>query len=120
MNIHSPKVLGRQRLRKNMNRLLTGSCITEVQTVKNLPAMWETRRVGKIPWRKEWLPTPVSLPGQCYSFLLSLQLSHVCFISELVSCSDQLHRIQGAGEGVRVCVRACTHTHTHTVHHKIV
>ena len=37
------------------------------QMVKNLPAM---RRPGldpwgrKIPWRKEWLPTPVFLPGE--------------------------------------------------------
>ena len=31
------------------------------QTVKNLPVMQETL-VGKIPWRKEWLPTPVFLP----------------------------------------------------------
>ena len=28
------------------------------QMVKNLPAMQETR-VGKIPWRREWLPTAV-------------------------------------------------------------
>ena len=37
------------------------------QMVKNLPAMWETRvqSLGqKIPWRKEWLPTPVFLPGE--------------------------------------------------------
>ena len=37
--------------------------------VKNLPVMQETRRgfdpwVGKIPWRREWLPTPVFLPGE--------------------------------------------------------
>jgi len=25
--------------------------------------MWETW-VGKIPWRREWLPTPVFLPGE--------------------------------------------------------
>ena len=37
------------------------------QLVKNLPAM---RRpgfdpwAGKIPWRREWLPTPVFLPGE--------------------------------------------------------
>ena len=35
--------------------------------VKDLPAMQETRgfdpRVGKIPWRREWQPTPVFLPG---------------------------------------------------------
>ena len=32
------------------------------QAGKNLPAMQETRTsslVGKIPWRREWLPTPV-------------------------------------------------------------
>ena len=31
------------------------------QTVKNPPAMWETW-VGKIPWRREWLLTPVFWP----------------------------------------------------------
>ena len=31
------------------------------QLVKNLPAMWETW-VGKIPWRRERLPTPVFWP----------------------------------------------------------
>ena len=37
------------------------------QMVKNLPAMQETQfhpRVGKIPWRRERLPTPVFLPGE--------------------------------------------------------
>ena len=33
------------------------------QLVKNLPAMRETW-VGKIPWRREWLPTPVFWPGE--------------------------------------------------------
>ena len=33
------------------------------QTVKNLPAMWETW-LGKIPWRSKWLPTPVFWPGE--------------------------------------------------------
>ena len=35
--------------------------------VKNLPAMWETQvrfLVRKIPWRKEWQPIPVFLPGE--------------------------------------------------------
>jgi len=36
-----------------------------VQTVKNLPAMWETW-VGKIPWRRAWQPTPVFLPGESH------------------------------------------------------
>ena len=41
-----------------------------VQMVKNLSAMQRHRRcgfnpwVGKIPWRREWQPTPVFLPGQ--------------------------------------------------------
>ena len=34
--------------------------------VKSLPAMWETQvqslGVRKIPWRRKWQPTPVSLP----------------------------------------------------------
>ena len=38
------------------------------QTVKNLAAMQETRvrtlGITKIPWRREWLPTPVFLPGE--------------------------------------------------------
>ena len=32
------------------------------QMVKTLPSMQETW-VGKIPWRRELLPTPVFLPG---------------------------------------------------------
>ena len=37
------------------------------QMVKNLPAMEETwfdPWVGKIPWRRAWLPTLVFLPGE--------------------------------------------------------
>ena len=35
--------------------------------IKNLPAVQETWvqfLVGKIPWRKEWQPNPVFLPGE--------------------------------------------------------
>ena len=35
--------------------------------VKNLPIVWETRLdpwVRKIPWRREWLYTPIFLPGE--------------------------------------------------------
>ena len=35
--------------------------------LKNLPAMQETPvifLIGKIPWRREWLPTPVFWPGE--------------------------------------------------------
>jgi len=35
------------------------------QTVKNLPAKGETW-VGKIPWRRKWLPIPVFLPGESH------------------------------------------------------
>ena len=38
-----------------------------VQTVKNMPAVQETevRSLGwEDPWRREWLPTPVLLPGK--------------------------------------------------------
>ena len=37
------------------------------QTVKNLPTIretWVLSLVKKIPWRREWLPTPVLLPGE--------------------------------------------------------
>ena len=39
------------------------------QKVKNLPAVQETwvdPRVRKIPWRREWQPTPVFLPGESH------------------------------------------------------
>ena len=37
------------------------------QMVKNPPAVqgtWVLPWVGKIPWRREWQPTPVFLPGE--------------------------------------------------------
>ena len=43
------------------------SCASLVaQMVKNLPAMQETRvqSLGKIPWKREWQPTPVFLPRE--------------------------------------------------------
>ena len=39
------------------------------QLVKDLPAVQETRFnpwVGKIPWRRKWLSTPVFLPGESH------------------------------------------------------
>ena len=41
------------------------------QVVKNLPAMQKTRFdpwVRKIPWRREWLPTPIFLPGEAHGW----------------------------------------------------
>ena len=40
------------------------------QTVKNLPAKWETQvsSLGwKIHWRRKWQPSQVFLPRECYS-----------------------------------------------------
>jgi len=40
------------------------------QTIKNLPSMQELGFdpwVRKIPWRREWLPTPVFLPKESHS-----------------------------------------------------
>ena len=40
------------------------------QVVKNLPVRQKTQFdpwVGKIPWRKEWLPTPVFLPEELWT-----------------------------------------------------
>ena len=40
-----------------------------VQTVKSLPVMqktWVQSQIGKIPWRREWQPTPVFLPRECH------------------------------------------------------
>ena len=39
------------------------------QMVKNLLVMHETQvqsLVGKIPWRRKWLPTPEFLPGEIH------------------------------------------------------
>ena len=41
------------------------------QLVKNLPAVQETwfdPWVGKVPWRREWKPTPVFLPGEFHGW----------------------------------------------------
>ena len=64
-------------LHRSRNRMSTGlnnahfytRVSLVVQTVKNLPAVWETRVdpwVGKIPWRRVWQPTPVFLPGESH------------------------------------------------------
>ena len=41
----------------------SGGTSLVAQMLKNLPAMWKTW-VGKIPWRRERLPTPVFWPGE--------------------------------------------------------
>ena len=37
--------------------------------VKNLPSMWDpgfNPWVGKIPWKRNWQPTPALLPGETH------------------------------------------------------
>ena len=54
--------------RKIIPTLISKNCYV-AQSVKNLPAMQETRFdswVGKIPWRRKWQPTPVFLPGESH------------------------------------------------------
>ena len=44
------------------------------QMVKNLPAMqeaWVQSLAEKIPWRREWLSTPVLLPGEFHGLKLA-------------------------------------------------
>ena len=46
-----------------------GLVLMVAQPVKNPPAMQETwcnPWVGKIPWKKEWQPTPVCWPGESH------------------------------------------------------
>ena len=45
------------------------------QLLKNPPAMWETwilSLVGKTPWKRERLPTPVLWPGEFHGLYSSL------------------------------------------------
>ena len=47
--------------------LFTHSASMVALKVKNLPEMQETQvqtRVKKIPWRRQWLPTPLFFPGE--------------------------------------------------------
>ena len=70
--------------------------------VKNLPTMQKTRFnpwVGKIPWRREWHPTVVFLPGEFHG-----QRSLVGYSSQGRKESDMTERLN-----------THTHTHTHTV-----
>ena len=54
--------------------------------------------VGKVPWRKEWLPTPMFLPGEFHG-----QRSLVGYSPWSCKESDTTERLTH------------THTHTHTV-----
>ena len=61
--------------------------------VKNLPAMQEAGFdpwVGKIPWRREWLPTPVFLPQEFHG-LRSLAGYSPCGRKELYMTEQLIH-----------------------------
>ena len=67
------------------------------QTVKILPAIQETQIwscIGKIPWRREWQPTPVFLPGEFHgetSLLLVLNSYYVSLKVKLLLIASQSH-----------------------------
>ena len=53
-------------LAKGIGKFYTFVCLV-TQMVKNLPAVQEVQvwsLIGKIPWRREWQPTPVFFPGE--------------------------------------------------------
>ena len=53
----------------NKHVMLFGGACPVAQRIKNLPTTPESRFgpwVGKIPWKREWLPTPVFLRGESY------------------------------------------------------
>ena len=53
------------------------------QIVNNPPAMQKTRFdpwVGKIPWRREWHPTPVFLPGEFHGVFLRIRDNIKCLL----------------------------------------
>ena len=57
------------------------------QFIKNLPAMLETQvlsLVGKIPWRREWLPTPVFLPGDSWAEMMFRDVSNFTSKSKIL------------------------------------
>ena len=59
----------------NINKIgnisLIGRDSQVAQTVKNLPVMQETQvQPQKIPWRREWPPTPVFLSGKFHGLSL--------------------------------------------------
>ena len=63
------------------------------QLAKNPPARKETL-VGKIPWRREWLPTPVFLGFPCGS----AGKGSSCSVGDLVLIPG-LGRFPGGGKG---------------------
>ena len=87
------------------------------QTVKNLPAMQETQvqsqvrfQVGKIRWRREWLTTPIFLPGEFHG-----QRSLAGYSPWDSQESDTTEQLPLSLSHLFMCIYiVCIHTHTHT------
>ena len=64
------------------------------QTIKNLPAMQETQvqsRVGKIPCKREWQPTPVFLPREFHGQTVGSQRVRHDWATNTTHFDSQMH-----------------------------
>ena len=91
------------------------------QTVKNLPIMQEKGFdpwLGRIPWRREWQPTPVFLPrefhGQRSLAGYSPQGHKESDMTERLTVLISIKQIKEKEQDTKVFY---THTHTHTHTH---
>ena len=76
----------------------------EAQTVKRLPAMWETgfdSWVGETPWRRKWQSTPALLPGKSHGRRSLIGYSP--WGHKELDTTEQLHY----GGYVSMCVYTC-------------
>ena len=86
------------------------------QMVKNLPAVQETGVqpwAGKIPWSRDWLPTPVFLPGEFHG-QRSLE-AYSPWGHKKLDMTEQpsMHSCTGAwssGEKIGLVIVCCWHT----------
>ena len=86
-----------QQTSKNNKEILQTTSLQTARLVKNVPAMQETwfdSWVGKIPWRRDRLPTPVFLGFPCGS---TGKVS-TCGVGDLGSIPE-LGRSPGEGNG---------------------
>ena len=83
---------------------------------KNLPAMWEIRVrswVGKIPWRRAWLSTPVLLPEESHG-----QRSLVGYSLERRQQSDMTQRLTHTQSEIRDSILSTWANHIGRTPHK--
>ena len=90
--------------------------------IKNLLTMQETwfdSWVGRIPWRREWQPTPVFLPGESRGQRSLAGCSLCCFVAQSRhKWSIAQKRVLSVVGSVCVCVcaRTCAVTHSCPTH----